>query len=158
MIVGQREGAFAVTMETCAFPNLDFKTDRFLGPGEIVLVTPDGFEVKAPPGDSMRICSFLWVYYGYPCSEYERINVEAVRNRCGRALAARTAIQEIEGNGSADLEEYADSSSEKHAAMIERICKRLKLTTLRYQRLDDLVGAIGLPAEKLCTYCWNGVG
>jgi amidophosphoribosyltransferase len=234
----------------------------------------------------MQICAFLWVYYGYPSSDYEGINVEAARNRCGAALArndnvkpdlvagipdsgtshaigyanaagipfrrpfvkytptwprsfmpqeqttrdlvarmklvpirpliegqrmlfcedsivrgtqlkdiirrlydcgareihmrpacpplvfgckflnfsrsrseldlaGRTAIKELEGRDDAHLAEYANPCSEKHCAMVGRICARLKLTSLRYQRLNDLVEAIGLPKEKLCTYCWD---
>ncbi len=286
VIVGQKAGAFAVTMETTAFPNLDFEAQRFLGPGEVVLLTPDGIEVKKPALSRMQICAFLWVYYGYPSSDYEGINVEAARNRCGAALArndnvkpdlvagipdsgtshaigyanaagipfrrpfvkytptwprsfmpqeqttrdlvarmklvpirpliegqrmlfcedsivrgtqlkdiirrlydcgareihmrpacpplvfgckflnfsrsrseldlaGRTAIKELEGRDDAHLAEYANPCSEKHCAMVGRICARLKLTSLRYQRLNDLVEAIGLPKEKLCTYCWD---
>ena len=71
-------------------------------------------------------------------------------------LAARRAIREIEGEDTVDLTEYANHSSDKYAEMIERIRMRLGLTSLRYQRLDDLVSAIGMPKEKLCTYCWDG--
>jgi len=287
--VGQKDGAVAVTMETCAFPNLDFETSQFLGPGEIVRMTAEGVEQLKPPLDTMRICSFLWVYYGYPASCYEDINVEAVRNRCGEALAqrddteidcvagipdsgtghaigyankanvpyrrpfvkytptwprsfmpqdqkvrdlvarmklipvpeliagqrllfcedsivrgtqlkdiiqrlydygatevhmrpacpplvygckylnfsrsrseldlaGRKAIQELEGQDNPDPAEYADPDSDKHCAMVEKICASLKLTSLKYQRLEDLVEAIGLPKEKLCTYCWDGEG
>jgi len=287
VILGHGKDSHAATLETCAFPNLDYETGRFLGPGEIVLITADGVEQKKPPGDHMQICSFLWVYYGYPASTYEHINVEATRNRCGAALArrddakidvvagipdsgiahavgyaneakvpyqrpfvkytptwprsfmpqdqtmrdlvarmklipvgeliqgkrllfcedsivrgtqlkdtiqrlydhgalevhmrpacpalihgckflnfsrsrseldlaARRAVREIEGKDDASLEEYADPDSEKHAAMVDRIRQRLCLTSLRYQRLPDLVDAIGLPKEKLCTYCWDG--
>jgi len=236
----------------------------------------------------MQICGFLWVYYGYPASSYEGINVEAVRNRCGAALAkrdtvkvdfvagipdsgighglgyaseasvpfkrpfvkytptwprsfipqdqavrdlvakmklipikdiiqgkkllfcedsivrgtqlkdtiqrlydcgalevhmrpacppltygckflnfsrsrseldlaARTAIKALLGRDTQNLEEYSNPDSDKYQAMVENIRERLKLTTLRYQRLPDLVQAIGLPKEKLCTYCWDGV-
>jgi amidophosphoribosyltransferase len=87
LILGRREGALAVTSESCALPNLAFETERFLGPGEIVFMTPEGWEQRAEPGHQMQICSFLWVYYGYPASEYEGINVEVVRNACGAALA-----------------------------------------------------------------------
>lgn len=287
VVLGAREGAVAVTMETTALPNLGYETARFLGPGEIVFVSGKGVEQRRKPLDRMQICSFLWVYYGYPSSEYEGINVEAVRNRCGAALArrddvqvdgvagvpdsgtahaigyaneakvpfvrpfvkytptwprsfmpqdqtlrdlvarmkllpvkelikgqrilfcedsivrgtqlkdviqrlfdcgaqevhmrpacpplvygckflnfsrsrseldlaARTAIKQLEGRDDKDLPEYADPCSAKHCAMVERIRERLKLTSLRYQRLDDLVEAIGLPKEKLCTYCWDG--
>jgi amidophosphoribosyltransferase len=287
VIIGKKEDGFAVTLETCAFPNLGYEVERELGPGEVVLVTAEAVTQKAAPGTVMSICSFLWVYYGYPASSYEGINVEAARNRCGAALArrekmeidivagipdsgtghavgyahqagipyrrpfvkytptwprsfmpqdqhvrdlvarmklipvrelirgnrllfcedsivrgtqlkdtiqrlydygarevhmrpacpplvfgcqflnfsrskseldlaARKAIKELEGAGEADLSAYADPDSDKHAAMVDRIQRRLNLTTLRYQRLDDLVGAIGLPKERVCTYCWDG--
>jgi amidophosphoribosyltransferase len=287
LVVGHKDGTWAVTLETCALPNLGYEIDRYLGPGEIVLITEDGVEQKAPPGDQMQICSFLWVYYGYPASNYEGINVEASRNRCGAALArndnvevdvvagipdsgtghalgysneagvphqrpfvkytptwprsfmpqdqetrnlvagmklipiqdlikgkrllfcedsivrgtqlrktirslfdfgarevhmrpacpplvygckflnfsrsksemdlaARKAIKEL-GDSNPCLSEYADCTTAKHCAMVERIRLHLNLTTLKYQKLDDLVTAIGLPKEKLCTYCWDGV-
>ena len=72
-------------------------------------------------------------------------------------LAARRAIRELEGENVADLSEYSRPETEKFQAMEDRIRKRLNLTTLKYQRLDDLVEAIGLPKERLCTYCWDGV-
>ncbi len=287
VILGRRQGARAVTMETCAFPNLEYEVDRELGPGEVVLVTADGAEQRLPPGERMQMCTFLWVYYGYPASTYEGINVEIARNRCGEALAkrddarpdlvagipdsgtahaigyanaagvpyrrpfvkytptwprsfmpqnqrirdrvarmklvpirdiidgqsmlfcedsivrgtqlkgtiqrlydygareihmrpacpplvhgcgflnfsqsrseldlaGRRAIHEIEGADDANLQEYADPHSDKYCAMVERIRKRLNLTSLQYQQLDDLVSAIGLGTEKLCTYCWTG--
>ena len=87
VMTGRKEGSCAATMETCAFPNLDFEVDRVLGPAEIVLMTEEGTQQIAPPGDRMQICAFLWVYYGYPASDYEGINVEASRYRCGAALA-----------------------------------------------------------------------
>jgi amidophosphoribosyltransferase len=285
--IGVKEGARAVTMETSALPNLGYEVEHLLGPGEVVRITNDGIEVLTPPGGNLQICSFLWIYYGYPASCYEDINVEACRNRCGAALAraddvaadfvagipdsgighaigyaaearlpyrrpfvkytptwprsfmpqeqrvrdlvakmklipieelitgnrllfcedsivrgtqltdiirrlfdrgarevhmrpacppllhsckflnfsrsrseldlaGRKAIVDLEGNGDTRLDEYADPDSPRYAAMIERIGDRLELTTLRYQRLDDMINAIGLPREKLCTYCWNG--
>jgi amidophosphoribosyltransferase len=285
--IGVKEGAYAAASETSAFPNLNYEVDRYLGPGEIVLITQDGIEQKKPPGDKMQICAFLWVYYGFPSSSYEGINVEDVRNKCGVALArkddvsidlvagipdsgtghaigyaneakvpyrrpfvkytptwprsfmpqvqetrdlvakmklipikeliqgakllfcedsivrgtqlkdtiqrlydygalevhmrpacpplvygckflnfsrsrseldlaARTAIKELEGSGDMFLDEYANVGTEKNRAMIDRIRQRLALTTLKYQELGDLVQAIGLPKEKLCTYCWDG--
>jgi amidophosphoribosyltransferase len=289
VVVGRKPGAYAVTMETCAFPNLGYTIERNLGPGEIVHVTQDGCEQKRPPGDRMRICAFLWVYYGFPASSYEGINVEVVRNRCGVALArrddvqvdmvagipdsgtghaigyadgsgvpyrrpfvkytptwarsfmpqdqtirdrvakmklipiraliegrrllfcedsivrgtqlkdiirrlydygarevhmrpacpplvhgcrflnfsrsrseldlaARKAVVDLEGSDDRHLDEYADPSSKRYGRMVEAVCKRLNLTTLRYQTLPDLVEAIGLPKDRLCTYCWDGVG
>jgi amidophosphoribosyltransferase len=252
-----------------------------------VLITEHGVEQKAPPGPLMQICSFLWIYYGYPASSYEGINVESTRYRCGQALAkrddvtadfaagipdsgtahaigyaheakipycrpfvkytptwprsfmpqdqgtrdlvakmklipiqeivkgrrilfcedsivrgtqlrdtlkrvydygakeihmrpacppllhgcqflnfsrsrsemdlaARVAVQDLEGTKTPDFEAYADPDSDKYQAMVGTIGKRMGLTTLRYQRLDDMIQAIGLPREKLCTYCWNG--
>ena len=287
VVIGEKEGAFAATLETCAFPNLDYSIQKYLGPGEIVFISPDGVETKKAPGDKMQICGFLWVYYGYPASSYEGINTEAVRNRCGAALArnddtevdmiagipdsgtghaigyagesgvpycrpfvkytptwprsfmpqdqevrdlvakmklipireliegkrllfcedsivrgtqlqdtiqrlydsgaaevhmrpacppltygckflnfsrsrseldlaARRAVKELEGTDGVDLEAYSRSDSEKHCAMVEKIRARLNLTSLKYQRLEDLIQAIGLPKERVCTYCWDG--
>jgi amidophosphoribosyltransferase len=287
VVIGEKPGSYAATMETCAFPNLDYRVTRYLGPGEIALLAPDGIRQLKPPGETMQICTFLWVYYGYPASSYEGVNVEVVRNRCGEALArnddtsvdivagipdsgtghalgyaytagipyrrpfikytptwprsfmpqdqeirdlvakmklipiqeiiegqrllfcedsivrgtqlkdtiqrlfdagalevhmrpacpplvygceylnfsrsrseldlaARRAIYEIEGQAEEGLAAYADPSSSKNAAMVEGICNRLGLTSLRYQRLDDLVATTGLPKEKLCTHCWDG--
>ncbi|MCU0602425.1 MAG: amidophosphoribosyltransferase, partial [Desulfobacterales bacterium] len=271
LAVGRRDGALAVSSESCAFPNLGFETERFLGPGEIVF---------------MSVCAFLWVYYGYPASEYEGINVEDARNRCGAALAlhddtpidcvagipdsgighaigyataravpyrrpfvkytptwprsfmpqnqrmrdlvarmklipirkliagkrllfcedsivrgtqlqdtiqvlydygarevhmrpacpvliypcefinfsasrstldlaGRRAIHDLEGGEPTDLSAYARAGSDQNLAMIDGIRSRLRLTTLKYQRLEDLVAAIGLPREQVCTHCWD---
>jgi len=287
VIIGEKEKSFAVTSETCAFPNLGYNIKKYLGSGEIVLITNDGIEQKKPPGSKMQICSFLWVYYGFPASSYEGINVETARYRCGAALArkenmkidlvagipdsgtahaigyaneakipymrpfakytptwprsfmpqiqemrelvakmklipvrdlleekrilfcedsivrgtqlrdtierlygygtkeihmrpacpplvygckflnfsrsrsvldlaARRAISEIEGKNCQSFEDYTRYDSEKYNKMVEIIRNELNLTSLRYQDLDDLVEAIGLPKEKLCTYCWDG--
>lgn len=287
LVIGRREGALAVTCETCALPNLGFEVDHFLGPGEVVLLNADGWEQRVPQGERMQVCSFLWVYYGYPASEYEAINVEHVRYNCGEALArnddvevdvvagipdsgighalgyanyrkiqynrpfvkytptwprsfmpqnqemrdlvakmklipvrrliqdrrlmfcedsivrgtqlkdniqvlfdcgarevhmrpacptlifpceflnfstsrstldlaGRKTIQQLEGEDDKDLNAYAQCGSPKNLEMIEQIRKRLRLTTLKYQCLEDLVGAIGLPKERLCTHCWDG--
>ena len=287
VIIGEKPGSFAVTLETCALPNLGYEVRQYLGPGEVVRITADGIEQLVPPGERLQICAFLWVYYGYPASNYEGINVEVVRYRCGELLAERDdakidivagipdsgtghaigyanaagvpyqrpfvkytptwprsfmpqdqrvrdlvarmklipireiiqdnrllfcedsivrgtqlkdiirrlhdygarevhmrpacpplvfgckflnfsrsrteldlagrwAIAELEGEKPRNLEEYADQQSEEYRAMLEVIRKRLGLTSLQYQRLDDLVAAIGLPKERLCTYCWDG--
>ncbi len=286
IVLGQRDDAWAATLETCALPNLGYREDRYLGPGEIVRFTPEKVETVRAPGKQMSICGFLWVYYGYPASSYEGINVESVRYRCGRALArrddvevdtvagipdsgtahavgyanergipyrrpfvkytptwprsfmpqdqsirdlvarmklipvrdlidgqrllfcedsivrgtqlqdtiqrlyevgakevhmrpacppllfgcpylnfsrsrsefdlaGRRAVAELEGDDKAVPDVYTDPDSDAYAAMVEKVRDRLHLTTLRYQRLDDLIEAIGLPAEKVCTYCWN---
>lgn len=78
------------------------------------------------------------------------------RSRSPLDLAGRRAIKELEGRGDLHLDQYSKPGSRKYCAMVERIRARLQLTTLQYQKLDDLVGAIGLPKEKLCTYCWDG--
>jgi amidophosphoribosyltransferase len=285
--IGQKDGARAATLETSALSNLGYVIEHVLGPGEVVRITPEGIEVLTPPGEKSQICSFLWIYYGYPASCYEGINVEACRNRCGAALAradnvdvdyvagipdsgighaigyaaeanlpyrrpfvkytptwprsfmpqeqrvrdlvarmklipieelidgnrllfcedsivrgtqltdiirrlfdrgalevhmraacppllhsckflnfsqskseldlaGRKAIVDLEGMSDARLDEYGDPDSDCHTAMVDRIGERLELTSLRYQRLDDMIEAIGLPREQLCTYCWNG--
>ncbi|MBA3009601.1 MAG: amidophosphoribosyltransferase [Proteobacteria bacterium] len=286
IVIGKRDNAFAASSESSAFSNLGFELEYTLGPGEIVLVTPEGMEKIQAPGEKMQICSFLWVYYGYPVSSYEGINTEQVRYNCGAALArketkkadlvagipdsgighaigfanesklpymrpyvkytptwarsfmpqnqalrdlvarmklipnreiiqgrriifcddsvvrgtqlrdntqilyeygakeihmriacpclihpceflnfstsrstldlaGRKAIYGIEGTEDIDLTEYAIDGSEKHRAMVAYIGERLGLTSLRYQTLPDLVAAIGLPKEKLCTHCWD---
>ncbi len=287
IIIGKKEGAHAVSFETCAFPNLGYETEKFLGPGEIVSLTADGYEQLRKPNEKMQVCSFLWVYYGYPPSFYEGINVDECRYKCGAALAkddtieadfvagipdsgvghamgysnekkiplkrpyskytptwprsfmpqnqamrdlvakmklipndsiiknnrgvflddsivrgtqlkdnvkdlhdagikevhmriacppltypceflnfsrsrsnldlaTYKAVEQLEGKTNADMAEYSDSNNPKYQAMVEQIRKNLDLTTLKFQKLDDLVEAIGLPKEKLCTHCWDG--
>lgn len=289
VIIGQKPGAHAVTMESCAFPNLDYNHVRDLGPGEIVRITEDGVECVAKADGKLRVCSFLWVYYGYPSSTYEGVNVEQSRYRCGAALAkrddvkpdivagipdsgtghaigyanqsgiplerpfvkytptwprsfmpqnqsmrdlvarmklipireiikgkkilfcedsivrgtqlrdtvkrlfeagarevhmrpacppllhgckylnfsrsrsildlaGRRALKTLEGDECKNLDQYADPCSTCHAAMVEIIRKELGLTSLRYQRLDDLTEAIGLPKSSICTCCFDGEG
>lgn len=288
VIIGKKEGAYAASFETCAFSNLGYDVESFLGPGEVVRITADGCEQLGKPGERMQVCSFLWVYYGYPPSYYEGINVDECRYRCGAALARRDCVKAdfvagipdsgighaigyshvsgiplkrpyakytptwprsfmpqsqnmrelvakmklipnravIEGKcgiflddsivrgtqlkdnvadlleagikeinmriacppltfpcefinfsrsrssldlathkavmriiGSVegvDFKEYSDDSGEKYKAMVEEIRKTLGLNSLVFQRLDDLVEAIGLPKESLCTHCWDG--
>jgi amidophosphoribosyltransferase len=93
IVIGEKSGAYAATLESCAFPNLDFQITKFLGPGEIIFINEVGIEQKKPPQDKMQICGFLWVYYGYPASSYEGINVESVRNKCGAFLAKNDDVQ-----------------------------------------------------------------
>lgn len=287
VVLGKKKDAFAVSFETCAFPNLDFETEYYLGPGEVVELDPEGFRQLRKPNEKMQICSFLWVYYGYPPSFYENINVDDTRYKCGAALAkddhvkadfiagipdsgvghavgysnesgiplkrpyskytptwprsfmpqnqetrdlvakmklitnksvikdksgiflddsivrgtqlkdnvqqlyaggireihmriacppliypceflnfsrsrsefdlaTRRVIREMEGPKDVDLKEYADEGNGKYCAMVEQIRTKLCLTTLKFQKLNNLVGAIGLPKEKLCTHCWDG--
>ena len=289
IIIGKKENAFAATFETCSFPNLGFQIEKYLGPGEIVRITADGYEQLRKPNKEMQICAFLWVYYGYPPSFYEGINVDDCRYRCGAALAkddnievdfaagipdsgighamgysnekhvplkrpyskytptwprsfmpqnqsmrdlvakmkllpndsviknnkgvflddsivrgtqlkdnvrdlhkagikevhmriacppltfpceflnfsrsrsnldlaTHKAVKQLEGKENVDMKDYSDRSNGKYQAMVERIRKNLDLTSLKFQKLDDLVEAIGLPKEKLCTHCWDGSG
>ncbi|MFX1592614.1 MAG: amidophosphoribosyltransferase, partial [Promethearchaeota archaeon] len=99
LIIGEKSESYAVTMETCAFPNLGYKIVKYLGPGEVIFINKNGFEQKIPPGDRLQICGFLWVYYGYPASNYENINVEVVRYKCGSFLAKNddTSIDLVAG-------------------------------------------------------------
>ncbi len=80
------------------------------------------------------------------------------RSRSELDLAARKAISELEGKDAVNLDEYTNESSDKYNAMVKKIGKTLGLTTLKYQRLDDMIRAIGMPKEKLCTFCWTGKG
>ncbi len=94
IVIGQRDGSYAVSSETTSFPNLDYKVLRDVGPGEIVKLRADGMEVLQPPMSRCQICSFLWVYYGFPASDYEGINTEAVREKNGRIVGEKdTAVE-----------------------------------------------------------------
>lgn len=88
VILGKKEDAFAATSETCSFPNLGFSIEANLGPGEIVRFTPEGCEQLREPEKEMQICAFLWTYYGYPVCEYEGRNVDEMRYKCGKDMAA----------------------------------------------------------------------
>ncbi|NMC62326.1 MAG: amidophosphoribosyltransferase, partial [SAR324 cluster bacterium] len=287
LVIGQRENSFAVSSESCAFPNLGFEPIKYMEPGEILLLTESGLIEKRAGNGEKQICSFLWIYSGFPASSYEGINVEVVRENSGRALAkrdhdiqvdfvagvpdsgiahaigysmesgkpyrrplvkytpgygrsyippnqetrdfiatmklipikeiikgnrivvcedsivrgtqlknstvrklwkagakeihvrpacpplmfpccfnlstrktyelvARRAIRSLEGKEVQDLSPYLDPSTSKYQQMVNWIARDIDVTTLRYQHLDDLVQAIGLPREKLCLYCWNG--
>ena len=89
VVIGKKEDAYCVSFENFAYLNLGYNHDRELGPGEIAYITPESVETLVQPEEKMRICSFLWVYYGYPTSSYEGVNVEEMRYRCGSMLAKR---------------------------------------------------------------------
>lgn len=95
IVIGKKEdgSGYCATFESSAFLNLGYKYLKDMGPGEIDFIQPDQIVVLKKPGDKMKICSFLWVYYGYPTSTYEGINVEAMRNRCGEILASRDDVE-----------------------------------------------------------------
>ena len=96
VIIGEQEGAHAISTEDCAFPNLGYKTCYNVGPAEIVLVTPDEVKQLKAPGEKMQICSFMWVYYGYPPCSYEGRNVDEIRYKIGLHTAEDKDSEEID--------------------------------------------------------------
>lgn len=92
LAIGAKEGGYCASFEPFAYLNLGYRDHRQLGPGEIALMTPDGVTTLVPPKEKMRICTFLWVYYGYPSSYYEGVSVEGMRYRCGRLMACRDGM------------------------------------------------------------------
>ena len=89
IVIGRKEGAYAATSESSSFPNLDYEIDRYVGPGEILRLRADGIEQMRKPNEGMQICSFLWVYYGFPVSCYEGKNVEEVRFLSGYKMGQK---------------------------------------------------------------------
>lgn len=290
IVLGKKEDGYCAAFESFAYLNLGYTDYKELGAGEIIVMTADGVQTLVDPNnDNLKICTFLWVYYGYPSSSYEGISVEKMRNNCGCKLArrdnvdvdlvagvpdsglahaigyanesgvpfsrpfikytptwprsftpthqskrnliakmkliavhdliqdnrllliddsivrgtqlsetteflyscgakevhirtacpplfytckylgfsrstsemeliTRNVINELEGKFPDDetIKQYTDPDSDKYKTMVEAIGKRLHFTTLQYQRLDDMLEAVGIPADKLCTYCWNG--
>ena len=292
IMIGRKQEGYCASFESFAYLNIGYEDFRQLGPGEIAIMTPDGVTTLSAPGKKMRICAFLWVYYGYPSAAYEGISVEAMRVRCGRLLARRDGMTKdqidsvagvpdsgiahavgysnesgipfarpfikytptwprsfmptiqtkrdliakmklipvhelIEGqrllliddsivrgtqlretteflyrSGAKEvhvrpacppllfgckyinfsrstsemeliarqvirdeegaevtreiLEDYANPDSDRYRRMVSAIEKKLGFTSLNYNRLDDMVEAIGLPKDQLCTYCWDG--
>ncbi len=293
LIIGEKDNGYCAASESFAFINLGYKYKRELGPAEIAFITADEEKTVGEPQEGMRICSFLWTYFGYTTSIYEGKNVELMRNRNGELMAerdgdldvdyvagvpdsgiahalgyanksrvryarplikytptwprsfmpqnqkarnliarmklvpvfqiikdkkfvliddsivrgtqlsetvdylidngakeihvrsacppimygckflnfsrsvsdleliSRRTIRELEGITEGDvsaeiLAEYADSNSERHERMVEEIRKKLKFDSLKFQRLEDTIKAIGIDPCKLCTYCWDG--
>lgn len=93
LVIGRKEDAYCASFESFAYINLGYTDYKELGPGEIVYITPEGVQTVAEPGKQMKICSFLWVYYGYPNSTYEGVNVEMMRYHCGSMLAKRDNVK-----------------------------------------------------------------
>lgn len=114
-VIGKKEGAHCVSFESFAYLNLGYKTEHELGPAEIDFITPKGYEVIQKPRKEMKICSFLWIYYGYPTSCYEGVNVEEMRYRCGDMLAGRDNVKAdivagVPDSGTAHAIGYANRS------------------------------------------------
>ena len=287
IVIGKKDGAYAATSETNSFPNLGYQIEHYVGPGEIVRLRADGMEQMRKPNDKLQICSFLWVYYGFPNSCYEGKNVEDARYSTGykmaqqdssevdcacgipdsgvgmalgyadgmnvpyrraiskytptwprsftpenqevRSLVAkmkliptsammndkrvlfcddsivrgtqltdnvqelydygakevhmriasppiihscpflgftssksdlelltRRIIQEFEGDDSKDLDKYSTPGTPQYERLVEEIRRRFNLTSLKFNTVDTLVEAIGLPKCKLCTHCFDG--
>ena len=95
VVIGKKEGAFCISFENFAYHNLGYSDYKEVGPGEIVLVTEKDCVSLCEPGKEMKICTFLWVYYGYPASSYEGMNVEQMRYHCGRKMALRDDVKQI---------------------------------------------------------------
>ena len=113
--VGRKEGSWCVSFESFAYLNLGYEFQRELGPGEIAVVTPEGIHTLMQPGKEMKICTFLWVYYGYPTSSYEGISVEQMRYNCGALLAERDNVKPdtvagVPDSGTAHAIGYANKS------------------------------------------------
>ncbi len=113
--LGKRQDAYCVSFESFAYLNLGYVADRELGPGEIAVVTPEGVHTLVQPGKKMKICTFLWVYYGYPSSSYEGISVEKMRYNCGALLAERDHVKPdivagVPDSGTAHAIGYANKS------------------------------------------------
>lgn len=287
LVIGKKDGAYAVSSESTSFPNLDYEIEYNVGPGEIVKITADGMEQIRPANKKMQICSFLWVYYGFPTSTYEGRNVEEARfangyslakaddvdidcvsgipdsgtgmamgyaagkgvpyqrciakytptwprsftpsNQAMRSLVAkmklipnkamlkgkrvlfcddsivrgtqlrdnvkvlfdaglkechmriacpplvygcpfinftssksdmelitRRIIEGFEGDANKDLDKYATTNSPQYQRMVEAIRKQLGLTSLKFNTVEQLIEAIGLPKCQVCTHCFDG--
>ncbi len=289
IVIGRKTGAFCAAFENFSYKNLGYSDYKELGPGEIVVMTADNCVTLQQPGEDMKICTFLWVYYGYPASSYEGTSVEEMRYRCGAKMAqrdnvkpdivagvpdsgtahavgyanesgvpfsrpfikytptwprsfmptvqsqrnmiakmkmlavedlirdksllliddsivrgtqlretteflyengarevhirpacpplvygckylnfsrsnsemeliTRRVIQRLENGNVTDevLQEYTDPDSEKYETMVEEIRKELHFTSLRFNRLDDMLDSVDIDKCKLCTYCWDG--
>ena len=116
LIVGKKEGATCVSFESFAYLNLGYRDEYSLGPGEIVRITADGYETLVPARKPMKICAFLWTYFGYPTSSYEGVNVEQMRYDCGRILAQQDRdtdadyVAGVPDSGTAHAIGYANQS------------------------------------------------
>ncbi len=154
LVVAERDGAWAVASESCALPNLGFSVRKFVAPGEILLLTESGLKGERPGGDSEQICSFLWIYTGYPASSYGGIGVETVREQCGALLAGKNQV-------TADLVAGVPDSGVGHAigyAMQSGIPYRRPLVKYSYgygrsytppsQEIRDLVATMKLVAIR----------
>ncbi len=115
IVVGKKEDSCCISFESFAFLNLGYERSKELGPGEIDFITPEGAQVLVPAYGETKICTFLWVYYGYPASSYEGLNVEDMRYKCGAKLAERDGVPAdcvagLPDSGTAHAVGYANQS------------------------------------------------
>lgn len=115
VVIGKKEGSVCISFESFAYLNLGYNDERELGPGEIAVITPEGARTLVQPGKKMKICTFLWIYYGYPSSSYEGISVEKMRYNCGALLAERDHVRPdivagVPDSGTAHAIGYANKS------------------------------------------------
>ncbi len=115
VVLGKKDGAYCASFESFAYLNLGYEPLRELGPGEIVVITPEAVVTMSKPGTKMKLCTFLWVYYGYPSSSYEGISVEKMRYNCGALLAKRDNVHPdnvagVPDSGTAHAIGYANES------------------------------------------------
>ena len=115
VVIGHKQGSTCACFESFAFTNLGYTEERELGPGEIAILTPSGAKTLVLPGEKMKICTFLWIYYGYPSSSYEGISVERMRYNCGKMLARRDNVKPdvvagVPDSGTAHAIGYANES------------------------------------------------
>ena len=122
LVIGKKDDAFCISFECFAYYNLGYQDYKELGPGEIDYITEDKVEEVSAPREEMRICSFLWVYYGYPTSSYEGVNVEKMRYNCGAMLAKRDGdsvdpdlVAGVPDSGIAHAIGYANESGKPYA-------------------------------------------
>ena len=113
--IGKKDSGYCMSFESFAYLNLGYQDYKELGPGEIAVMTPDGVTTLQKPGEDMKICTFLWIYYGYPTSSYEGVNVEKMRYNCGKALAKRDNVKPdivagVPDSGTANAIGYANES------------------------------------------------
>jgi amidophosphoribosyltransferase len=155
--VAQKDGAVCVASESFSYITLGYHTVRELGPGEIVRITPEGIEQLSPPGEAMKMCAFLWVYYGYPSSVYEGVSVEDMRYRCGEYLAKQDgglhldAVAGVPDSGIAHAIGYANASGTKFARpFIKYTPTWPRSFTPKDQRQRNLIARMKLiPVEEL---------
>ena len=114
--IGKKDEAYCISFESFAYSNLGYLPEKDLGPGEIVIVTPENYRTLIEPGKDMKICTFLWTYYGYPSSSYEGVSVEQMRYNCGALLAKRDTakpdtVAGVPDSGIAHAIGYANESN-----------------------------------------------